>query len=101
DGVAGFDGFEQGDFEQNFPGRGVAQPEFGIGQDFENSGERSGIGQPGLFFQRRDFGFGDFQQIQIAARNLENEQVAEVIQQIGKQPSEVLAILREFVQQAQ
>ena len=101
DGVAGFDGFKHGDFEQNFLGRGVAQPKFGIGQDFENSCERFDIGQPGLFFQRRDFGFGDFKQIQVAARNLENEQVAEMIQQIGKQSSEILAVLRQFVQPAQ
>src|ERR1019366_10601204 len=72
-----------------------------IGQDFENSGERFGVGQPGLFFQRRDFGFGDFQQIQVAARNLKNEQIAEMIQQIGEQSSEILAVLRQFVQPAQ
>ena len=32
DGVARFDGLEQGDFEQDFLGRGVAQPQFGVGQ---------------------------------------------------------------------
>ena len=98
DGVARLNGLEHRDFQQDFLGRGVAQAEFGIGQHFENSREGCGVGQRGLFLERRDFGFGNFEQIQIAARDLENEQVAEMVQQVGEQAPEVLAVLREFVQ---
>ena len=59
------------------------------------------LASAGLFLQRSNLGFGNFQQIQVAARNLENEQVAEMIQQIGKQSAEVLAILRQLIQLAQ
>jgi hypothetical protein len=65
---------------------------------FEDAREGVGVRQRGLFLERGDFGFGDFEQIQIAARNLENEQVAKMIQQIGKQPAQVLSVLREVVQ---
>ena len=37
--AAGFDGFERGDFEQDFFGRGVAQAQFGVGQNFQNARE--------------------------------------------------------------
>ena len=87
-----------GDFEQNFFGRGVAQAQFGIGQHFEHARQRVGVGERGLLLQRGDFGLGNFEQIQIAAGNLVNQQVAEMVQQIAEQPAQILAAAREFVQ---
>ena len=49
-------------------------------------------------FKRGNFGFGDFEQIQIALGNLENQQVAEMVQQIAQQPAQVFAAARQFVQ---
>jgi len=31
------------------------------------------------FFQRRNFGFGNFEQVQIATRDLENQQIAKMV----------------------
>ena len=89
-GIARFDGPQQGDFHQDFLGGGVAQAQLGVGKDFEDAREGVGVRERGLFLERGDFGLGNFQQIQIAARNLVNEQVAKMIQQIGKQPAQDL-----------
>ena len=96
--VARFDGFQQRDFNHDFLGGGVAQAKLGVRKNFEDAREGIGVRQRGLFFERGDLGFGDFKQIQIAARNLIDEQVAEMIQQIGKQPAQIFSILRKLVQ---
>ena len=54
-----------------------------------------------LFAQRGGFGFGNFEHVQIAARNLEDQQVAEMVEQIGKQPAQIFAVFGQVVQLAQ
>ena len=72
-----------------------------VGQDFQDARERIRCWPAAdCSLSAADFGFGDFQQVQVAARDLENEQVAEMIQQIGEQPAQVLAVLRQLVQLA-
>ena len=39
--------------------------------------------------------------LEVAARDLENEQVAEMVQQVGEQPAEVFAVVGQVVQLAQ
>ena len=43
-----------------------------------------------LLLQGGRFGFGHLEQVQVASRDLEDQQVAEVVEQVGKQPAEVL-----------
>ena len=97
-GVARFDGVEQGDFDEDFLRRGVAQAGFRVGQHFHDAGERLGGRGGGLFLQPGGFGFGNFQQAKVATRHAEEEQVAEVVQQVRQQPAQVLAVLGEVVQ---
>ena len=51
-----------------------------------------------MFLQPGGFGFGNFQQAKVATRHAEEEQVAEVVQQVRQQPAQVLAVLGEVVQ---
>ncbi len=101
DGAPRFDGFEQCDLEQDLFRRRVTQADFRVRKDFENPRERFGRGHGCFFLERRNFGFRDLQHVQIAARDLEQEQVAEMIQQIGEQPAQVFAMLRQIVQLTQ
>jgi len=50
-----------------------------------------------LFLKRGGFGFRNFHQAQITLRDLEQNQVAKVAEQIGKQAAQVFSLLREIV----
>ena len=101
EGVAGLHGFQQGHLEKNLFGRGVAQPAFRLAQDLHHAGERIGAGQRGLFLEVRGLGLGDFEEFQITARQLVDEQIPKMIQQVRQQPAEVLAMFGQVVQFAQ
>jgi hypothetical protein len=47
------------------------------------------------------FGFRDGENLQIAAGDLEHQQIPEVSQQIGEQSAQILPVLGEFIEQAQ
>ncbi len=96
--ISRFDGAEQRDFQQNFLRRRIAQAQFCVRQHFQNSRQCLGVRECDLFLQRRGFGFGNFHQTQVALRDLKQNQIAEVTQQIGEQTSEVFAFLREIVE---
>src|SRR6266571_1624944 len=98
EGVAGLHGFEQGHFEKNLFGRGIAQTAFRLAQDLHHAGERIGAGQRGLFLEVRGLGLGDFEQFQITARQLVDEQIPKMIQQVRQQPAQVLAVFGQVVQ---
>ena len=81
--VACFDRLQQRDFNQDSLRRRVAQSSFTIGQDLHDPCQYFGTGALGLFSQRCSLGFRNFQQAPVALRNLINQEIAEMTQQIG------------------
>ena len=96
--MAGLDGLEERDFNEDFLGGRVAQAALAIGQHFHHPRHGVGRGELHLLGERGGFGLGDFEELQVALRDLEDEQVAEVVEQVGDEAAEVLAALREVVQ---
>ena len=52
----------------------------------------------GLRGQRRGFGFGNFEQAQIALGDLEDEQVAQMLEQVTEELAQILPVLRQLVE---
>ena len=98
DGVTGLDGFQERDFDEDFFGAGVFEAGFAVAQDFHDAGEAVGGGEFGLFGDGGSFGFGNFEETAIAAGNLENEEVAEMAEEVGEEAAEVFAVLGEVVE---
>ena len=96
--VAGFDGFEQGDLDQDLLRGRIAQAHFGVRQHFQDAGQALGAGQLGLLRETPPLRLRIPPALQVAPRDLENQQVAEMVQQIGQQPAQVLAAAGQVVQ---
>src|SRR5438105_995214 len=82
-------------FDQNLFRCGITQASLGVAEHFEDSGEPFGPGQLGLFGQRGGLSFRHLQHCKIAARYLVNEEIAEMVQKIREQASQVFAVASE------
>ena len=100
-GVARADGFEQRDFDQDFFRGGVAEAAFAIGQHFEDAREGVDVDALRLFREAPGFVLGNLEHPQVAAGDDENEEVAEMREQVGEEAGEVFAAAGEVVQFAQ
>jgi hypothetical protein len=99
DGISSFDGFEESDFDEDAFGGGVAEAPFVIGEDFHDSGERIGGDLLGLGFEGEGFGLRDLEEVEVAASDLEDEEIAEVSEQIGEEATEVFTVEDEIVKE--
>ena len=98
--VARLNGAKKHDFDEDLLGRGVSQAAFGVGQDLHYTRQRLGRRQGRLFLEADGFVLRNLQQLQIAARDLVDNEVSEMVQQVGQQPPEVLAVPGQLVQLA-
>src|ERR1035438_836498 len=99
--TARFDGFEQGHLNQYLLGCRVPHAHLRLGQNLHDTRKPFGAGHRRLLLERSGFGLGYLQHGQVTFRHLEDEQVAEVVQQIGQQPAQIFAVAGQVVQLAQ
>jgi hypothetical protein len=99
--LAGFDGFEEGDFEQDAFGGGVAEPPFVVD---ETSMMRVTAGdrrvRPGSF-EGGGFGFGEAGLVHFGGGEVIEEQGAEVAEEFGEEAGEILAVAGEVFEEAE
>jgi hypothetical protein len=100
-GFAGLDGLEEADFEEDAFGSGVPKASFGAGQDIEDPGEDIGVEADGLFAKGDEFVIADFEEGSVALGNDDQQEIAEMEEQIAEHPTEVLAGAGEGIEFAQ
>ena len=96
-GAAGFDGFEQGDLDQDLLRGRIAQPHLRLGQHLHDACQPLRAGHLALLLQRGGFRLGNLQHLEVAAGNLEDQEVAEMVQQIAQQPAQVFAVVGKVI----
>jgi len=97
----GLDGSEQSHFEGDLLGHRIAEPGRGVGQGFEHACVRRGVYPGCLLLEGRGLGLRHFQQIEVPARDLVDQQVAEMAQKVGQQTAQILAGLGQRIEFAQ
>ena len=100
DGIAGLDGFEERDFEEDAFGRSVAEPPFIVDEDFHDTTDRRGIGEGGLVGEGSGFGFGQIDEVHLSRSKVVEEKGAEVAKELGEEAGEILSVAGEFFDEA-